>query len=114
MCAVSLETSAADPGPGSFLTPGSGMNIPNYISESLAPPDSHLVLGCGGLYGDSLGPTAIFGSKILKFFDADPDPGSRNEKFRIRGEKKFGSGINIKDPQHSWKRSRKRYGTVST
>jgi hypothetical protein len=23
-----------------------------------APPDSHLVLGCGGLYGDSLGPTA--------------------------------------------------------
>jgi hypothetical protein len=30
----------------------------------------------------------IFGVKILKFFDADP------------GWKKFGSGINILDPQH--------------
>ncbi len=27
-------------------------------SRASAPPDSHLVLGCGGLYGDSLGPTA--------------------------------------------------------
>ncbi len=33
---------------------------------------------------------SIFGVKILKFFDADP------------GLKKFGSGINIPDPQH-WK-----------
>jgi hypothetical protein len=33
----------------------------------------------------------IFGVKILKFFEADP------------GWKKFGSGINIPDPQHCWK-----------
>ncbi len=34
----------------------------------------------------------FLGLKILKFFDADSDPGSRMEK--------FGSGINILDPQH--------------
>jgi hypothetical protein len=34
---------------------GSGMNIPDHISESLE---------------------TIFGLKILKFFDGDPDPGS--------------------------------------
>jgi hypothetical protein len=34
---------------------GSGMNIPDHISGSLE---------------------TIFGLKILKFFDADPDPGS--------------------------------------
>jgi hypothetical protein len=43
------------------------MNIPDYISESLG---------------------TIFEVKILKFFDADPDPGS---------------GINIPDPQHWYK-----------
>jgi hypothetical protein len=38
--------------------------------------------------------------KYLKFFDADPE--SRTEKIRIQdlGWKKFGSGINIPDPQH--------------
>jgi hypothetical protein len=30
--------------------------------------------------------------KILKFFDADPD--------LVSGMEKFGSGINIPDPQH--------------
>jgi hypothetical protein len=34
---------------------GSGMNIPNHISESLE---------------------TIFGLKILKLFDEDPDPGA--------------------------------------
>ncbi len=34
---------------------GSGMNIPDYFSESLE---------------------TVCGLKILKFFDADPDPGS--------------------------------------
>jgi hypothetical protein len=34
---------------------GSGMDIPDHISESLE--------------------TIVFGLKILKFFDADPDPG---------------------------------------
>jgi hypothetical protein len=41
--------------------------------------------------------------KILKFFDADPDPGiflTRN-----LGWKKLGSGINIPDPHHLFFRS---------
>jgi hypothetical protein len=55
------------------------MNIPDHISKSLE---------------------TIFWLKILKFFDADP--GSEMEKIRIRdlGWEKFGSGINIPDPQH--------------
>jgi hypothetical protein len=54
---------------------GSGMNIPDHISESLE---------------------TIFWVKIFKSFDEDAgifltlDP----------GWKKFGSGINILDPQH--------------
>jgi hypothetical protein len=40
----------------------------------------------------------IFWGKILKFFDADP--GSGMAKILIRDGKKFGSGINIPDPQH--------------
>jgi hypothetical protein len=36
--------------------PGSGMNIPDHFAESLE---------------------TLFGLKILKFFDVDPDPGSR-------------------------------------
>jgi hypothetical protein len=63
---AALKYSAADPDPasGTFLTPGSGMgkkyisgsgiNIPDHISKSLE---------------------TIFGVKILKFCDADADPG---------------------------------------
>jgi hypothetical protein len=51
---------------------GSGMNIPDHISESLA---------------------TTFGLKMLTFFYADPDPGSGN--FFDPG-----SGINIPDSQH--------------
>ncbi len=57
------SVSVADPGSSAFLTPGSGMgkksksgsgmNIPEHISESLE--------------------TIFFGLNILKFFDADPD-----------------------------------------
>ncbi len=50
---------------------GSGMNIPDHISESVE---------------------SIFGLKIFKFFDADPDPGLKSSV--------PGSGINIPDPQH--------------
>ncbi len=48
--------SVADPdlGSGAFLTPGSGMNIPDHFSESLQ---------------------TILGLKVLQFFDVDPDPG---------------------------------------
>jgi hypothetical protein len=55
------------------VVPGSGMNIPDHISESLE---------------------TIFWIRILKFFDANPDPvpgsgnlfdpGSGKEKIRIR------------------------------
>jgi hypothetical protein len=64
-----------DPDPVS----GSGLNNPDHISESLE---------------------TVFWVKILKFFDADP-----GGKIRIqdRGWKKFGSGINIPDPQRSFK-----------
>ncbi len=60
--------------------PGSRMNIPNHISESLEN---------------------IFGFKILTFFDADPDPSEIKNLFDPgSGMEKFGSGINILDPQH--------------
>jgi hypothetical protein len=56
-----------------------GMNIPNHISESLV---------------------TIFWVTILKFFDADPDSGSGIFLTLDPGWEKFGSGINIWDPQH--------------
>jgi hypothetical protein len=42
----------------------------------------------------------FFGLKILKFLEADPDPGSEIFLNLDPGLKKFGSGINIPDPQH--------------
>jgi hypothetical protein len=59
------------------------MNIPDHISESLE---------------------TFFGLKILKFFDADANPGSVIF-FTLdpgSGMEKFGpvTGINIPDPQH--------------
>jgi hypothetical protein len=74
------------------LTPGSGMgkksggvNNPDHTSESLE---------------------TIFWVKILRFFYAYL--GSRMKKILIRDLewKKFGSGINIQDPQH-WSRQSK-------
>ncbi len=53
------------------------MNIPGHISESLG---------------------TIFGVKILKFIDTDPDPGSRIYLSLDPGLKKFGSGIQDKHP----------------
>jgi hypothetical protein len=58
---------------------GSGMNKPDHISESL---------------------DTIFWVKILKFFDADPGSGMEKICIRDPGWKKFGSGINIPEPQH--------------
>jgi hypothetical protein len=83
-----------DPGSGAFLTPvsgirdqgsgmgkksrtGSGMNIPDHISESLE---------------------TLFLVKIIKFFYGDPDLGSRIFLTLDPGWKKFGSGINIPYP----------------
>jgi hypothetical protein len=54
----------------------------------------------------------IFGLKILKFFDADPpDPGSEIFFLPVSGMEKFGSGINIPDPQHC---SLERYDSSSS
>jgi hypothetical protein len=53
---------------------GSGMNIPDHISERLET-----------IFGGSI--------EILKFFNADPDPGSGIFLIRDPGWKKFGSGI---------------------
>jgi hypothetical protein len=66
-----------DPDPES----GSGMNIPDHISESLE---------------------TFFGLKISKFFDVDPGSGIRNLFDPGSGMEKFGPGsrINIPDPQH--------------
>jgi hypothetical protein len=76
-CALSLyhETDLKNVANGARS--GSGMDIPDHISESFE---------------------TIFGVKTLKFFDADTDPGI----FLILdpGRKKFGSWINIPDPQH--------------
>jgi hypothetical protein len=59
----------------------SGVNIPDHISESLK---------------------TIFGLKILKFFNADPYPGSGIFLTLNPGWKNSDplSGINIPDPQH--------------
>jgi hypothetical protein len=57
------------------------MNIPDHISESIE---------------------TIFGLKIVKFFDADPDAGSGIYLTLDPGWKKSDSEsrINIPDPQH--------------
>jgi hypothetical protein len=59
--------------------PGSRMNIPNHISETLE---------------------TVFWIKILKFFYADADADPIIFLILDSGWKKFGSGINIPDPQH--------------
>jgi hypothetical protein len=41
-----------------------------------------------------------FWVKILKFFDVDADPGIFLTLSQGSGMEKFGSGINIPDPQH--------------
>jgi hypothetical protein len=56
--------------------PGSGVNILDNFSESFE---------------------TVFGLKILKFFDADTDPGS-SDLDSGSGMKKFGSGIRYKHP----------------
>ncbi len=74
-----------DPGLGAFLTPGSKIRDEQ--------PGSYFLELRNHFY-------ALFGVKILKFFDEDP--GSGIETVRIRDGKKSdpGSGINIPDPQH--------------
>jgi hypothetical protein len=78
-----ISVADPDPGSGASLTPGSGtgkksgsgMNIPDHISDSLE--------------------TVFRGKNTC--FGAVPDPGCFLPRSRVE---KFGSGINIPDPQH--------------
>jgi hypothetical protein len=54
-CGTNFTRVASGSGIGKKSRSGSGLNIPDHISESLEP---------------------YFGLKILKFFDVYPDPGS--------------------------------------
>ncbi len=72
-----LRIRIRDPVSSAFLTPGSGMGNKSGSGSGMNNTD-HI--------SESL--EAIILVKKLKFFDADP------------GWKKFGSGINIPDPQH--------------
>jgi hypothetical protein len=62
---------------------GSGMNIPDHISESLET-------------------IFLVKNTLMYFFDADPDPGSEIFETLDPGWKNSnpGSGINIPDPTH--------------
>ncbi len=75
---VECSVADPDPGPGDFLTPGSGVQDP----------------------GSRLGKKSWL--KIFKLFDADADPGSGIFLTLDLGSgmEKFGSGINNPDPQH--------------
>ncbi len=79
--AVAGSVTDPDPGSDAFLTPGSGKLgwVKNSGSGSGMNNLNHIF--------ESL-ETNCLGLKYFKFFDAHP------------GRKKFGSGINIPDPQH--------------
>jgi hypothetical protein len=79
-----LQIRIRDPGAGAFFTPGSGMG-------------KKLGSGSGMKYPNHISESleTIFWVKILKFFDVDPGSGM----------KKFGSGINILDPQRCQQRT---------
>jgi hypothetical protein len=81
-----ISVANPDPGFGAFLTPGSGMG------KETQDPDPETVSGMNNPdhISESLEP--IFWVKILDFFDVDPGSGME----------KFGSGINIPDPQHCY------------
>jgi hypothetical protein len=72
------ESSVADPGSGAFLNP--------WIR------DEHFRFHFRELRNNFLV------SKILKFFDADPDPGSEIFLTLDPGWRKFGIRINLPDP----------------
>jgi hypothetical protein len=73
----SVPFSPLNPGSGMGKKSGSGMNITGHGLETIFRVNL----------------------KILKFFYADPDPGSGVFLTLDPGWKKFGSGINIPDPQ---------------
>jgi hypothetical protein len=75
--------------------PGSRMNIPDLILENLVP-------------------VSVFGLKILKFFDADLDPGSGRYVVNLGSEMvKVESGIRDKHPGSSTLESTKLFNQQS-
>jgi hypothetical protein len=80
---------------GVFLTPGSGIRDGRKSASGSGirdeQPGSYFLELRNHFF-------AIFGVKILIFFDEDP--GSGMETVRIRDPGKVGSGINIPDPPH--------------
>ncbi len=80
-----------DPGPFWPMDPGSGIRDGPKIKIRIRIRirDKHRI-------SESL--ETIFWVKMLKFFEADPDLGF----FLTLGWEKFGSEINIPDPQHWW------------
>jgi hypothetical protein len=79
-----------DPGSGAFLTPGSGSGSG---MEKNPEPGS-------GIRDEHPGSCKyqFFRLKVLKFFDADPDPGILSTLDPGSGMEKIGSGIRDNDP----------------
>ncbi len=74
-----------------ILAPGSGMKKIQSQDLGSGIRDVHVIF-------EIL--VSVFGLKILKFFFADPDPGSCQPWIRDPGWEKIVSGLNIPDPQH--------------
>jgi hypothetical protein len=70
-----------------------GPRDPEWVKVKIRIRDGH-----AGSYFREL--RKNFWAKILKFFDGNPDPGYEIFFTLDPGWKKFGSGINIPDPQH--------------
>ncbi len=79
---VGSSVADPDPGSGAFLTPGSGMGRKSAYGSGIRDKQP-------GSYFLELR-NHLFGVKILKFFDADPESGI--ETFRIRDGKKSDPG----------------------
>jgi hypothetical protein len=77
------------------LTPGSRIQEPGWVKNQDLDPGSGFGMNISDRNCEGL--ETIFGLKVFKFFDADPDPGSGI--FLTRDPE---SGINIPDPQHCY------------
>jgi hypothetical protein len=87
--------SVADPGLGAFLTSGSGIRDGRKSASGSGirdeQPGSYFLELRNHFF-------ALFGVKILKFFDEDPGSGMETVRIRDPGWKKVGSGIRDKYP----------------
>jgi len=90
-----LRIRIRDPGLGAFLTPGSGIRDRRKSASGSGIRDE-----LPGSYYLELRNHffAVFGIKILKFFDEDPGSGMETVRIRDPVWKKVGSGIRDKHP----------------